>query len=172
MRPTLTIRKAEPSDLPAVAALQAETIAWLASKGLDQWQPGQPRVPNLTNALKAIELGACYLAYIGAELVGTITVDDHADTEFWTPDDCRDEALYIHRMIVARRFAGRDLGRDLLDWAEELASRSGRRWLRLDAWKTNPALHRYYESQGFKHVRTINLPHRGSGALFERPVAA
>ena len=45
--PTLTIRKAEPADLDTLEELREEAVAWLASKGLDQWQPGQPRVPDL-----------------------------------------------------------------------------------------------------------------------------
>jgi hypothetical protein len=40
--------------------------------------------------------------------------------------------------------------------------------LRLDAWRTNEALHAYYRKAGFQHVRTVEYPHRGSGALFQR----
>jgi hypothetical protein len=45
-------------------------------------------------------------------------------------------------------------------------------WLRVDAWKTNPDLGRYYESQSFAHVRTVDLPHRRSGALYQRPAGS
>jgi hypothetical protein len=37
-------QKADPTGLDTVEELRAEAVAWLASKGLDQWQPGQPRV--------------------------------------------------------------------------------------------------------------------------------
>jgi GNAT superfamily N-acetyltransferase len=171
VRPTLTIRKAEPADRPALEALREEAVAWLASQGHDQWQPGQPRVPTAATTLDAINRGACYLAYEGTELVGTITVDDRADPEFWTPDERAKTALYVHRMIVAQGARGRSLGMALLDWATDHARQTGRPLLRLDAWKTNEALHRYYKRQGFRHVRTVDLPHRGSGALFERRIA-
>jgi GNAT superfamily N-acetyltransferase len=172
MRPTLTIRKAEPAVLPALDALREEAVVWLASKGLDQWQPGQPRVPTSASTLDAIERGACYLAYEGDELVGTITVDDRADPEFWTEAERAQPALYIHRMIVPRHAAGRSVGATLLDWAESHARATGRALLRLDAWKLNVGLHRYYESLGFEHIRTVDLPHRGSGGLFQREVVA
>ena len=172
MTTTLTIRKAEPADLDTVEDLRAEATAWLAGKGLDQWQPGAPRVPTRAGTLDAIKRGACYLAYDHAgELVGTITVDDQADPEFWTPAERAEPALYVHRMIVARRAAGADIGRCLLQWAEHRAASNGGRWLRLDAWKTNTALQRYYSRQGFEHVRTVELGHRGSGALFQRPAS-
>ena len=35
--------------------------------------------------------------------------------------------------------------------------------------KGNPGLQGYYRSRGFRHVRTVDLPHRASGALFQRP---
>jgi GNAT superfamily N-acetyltransferase len=127
MTTTLTIRKAEPSDLDVVEGVRAEAIAWLASKGLDQWQPNQPRVPTRASTVDAIDRGVC--------------------------------------------FAGTDIGGRLLDWAGDLAASAGRRWLRLDAWKGNTALHRYYERHGFTHVRTVDLWHRGSGSLFQRPTA-
>lgn len=105
-------------------------------------------------------------------MVGTITVDDEADPDFWTPAERAEPTLHVHRMIVRRAAAGADLGSRLLDWANDLAGSTGHRWLRLDAWKTNEALHRYYERQGFARLRTMDLPQRGSGALFERRVAA
>jgi GNAT superfamily N-acetyltransferase len=171
MTKTLTIRKAEPADLDTVEDLRAEATAWLASKGLDQWQRSNPRFPTRARAADAIARGACYLAYDGnSELVGTITVDDDADPEFWTPAEQTEPALYVHRMIVRRAAAGAGLGGLLLDWAGDRAARAGHRWLRLDAWKTNKPLHHYYERQGFAHVRTVDLAHRGSGAVFQRPV--
>ncbi|MEU5725052.1 GNAT family N-acetyltransferase [Micromonospora sp. NPDC047738] len=65
--------------------------------------------------------------------------------------------------------AGRNIGGALLDWAARVAASRGCRWLRLDAWRTNEALHRYYERQGFSPIRVVELAHRGSGALFQRP---
>jgi GNAT superfamily N-acetyltransferase len=104
--------------------------------------------------------------------VGTITIDDHADPEFWTVDERQEPALYIHRMVIARAHAGHNLGAALLELANDLAARAGARWLRLDAWKTNTALHDYLQPPRLPAPRTVDLPHRGSGALFQRPVAS
>ncbi len=73
-------------------------------------------------------------------------------------------------MITVHAARGQSLGAALLDWAAGRATEAGR--LRLDAWKTNAALHTYYTSLGFTHLRTVDLPHRRSGALFERPAFA
>lgn len=167
-RPPLTFRKADPSDFEAVERLRLEATAWLASKGLDQWQPGSVRHPTPAGTRDAIDRGVCFLVYEGDELVGTVTIDDRADAEFWTPEERRERSLYLHRMIVARSAAGRDIGGAILRWAENIARRGDYRYLRLDAWKNNPALHRYYVHNGLAHVRTVDLSHRGSGALFAR----
>jgi GNAT superfamily N-acetyltransferase len=166
----LTFRRAEPSDLPAVSGLRQEATDWLAGKGLDQWQPGQPRKWSPAGLRDAIDRATCYLAYDGDHLVGTITVDRIADPEFWTPQEQAEPAVYLHRMMIVRSRAGQQLGRELLDFADGIARSEGAVAVRLDAWKDNEALHRYYQRQGFRHVRTVDLSHRGSGALFERTV--
>ena len=58
---------------------------------------------------------------------------------------------------------------DDVDETSGEAEHAGRKWLRLDAWRTNTALHDYYRRHGFADVSTISLPWRGSGALFQRP---
>ena len=41
-------------------------------------------------------------------------------------------------------------------------------WLRLDCNKANEQLQAYYQRQAFTYLRTVDLPHRVSGALFQR----
>lgn len=158
------IRPAKPDELGTVESLLLEAGRWLASRGIDQWQ----FPPHVDRVQRAIENGECFLAVQAGEVIGTITVDDHADPEFWTEDDEPDAALYVHRMAVRRKAAGSGVGAEMLDWASKRAAQQGKAWLRLDAWKTNEGLHRYYEGQGFRMLRTVDLEHRGSGALFER----
>lgn len=169
------IRRALPADLVAIIDLYIEAQEWLRERGLSQWQPSREPADRLLDRVRssmarAIAAGTCLVAESEQRIVGTITVDDFADPEFWTEADEPSQALYVHRMIVSRRNAGRGLGNSLLDRAAEKAAEQGKRWLRLDAWQTNEALHRYYKRQGFAHVRTLNYAHRGSGALFQRPI--
>ncbi|MFD0479356.1 GNAT family N-acetyltransferase [Nonomuraea thailandensis] len=66
-------------------------------------------------------------------------------------------------------WSGSGLGDALLDWACAAAFSAGLPWVRLDCAKANPRLQGYYRDRGFRHVRTVDLPHRSSGALFQRP---
>ena len=163
----VAIRPARPDELGVVEDLLREASAWLASRGIDQWQ----FPPHRDRIARALQHGEVFLAAVDDRPMATMQVDDHADAEFWTAEDGPGDALYVHRMAVRRRYAGSGVGGALLNWASERAAAAGKSWLRLDAWKDNPGLHRYYEGQGFTLVRVVDLPHRGSGALFQRPVS-
>ncbi|MEW2315210.1 GNAT family N-acetyltransferase [Streptomyces bauhiniae] len=160
----LSIRPARPDELGTVETLLRGASSWLASRGIDQWQ----YPPHRDRIMAALEQGVCFLAFEDEEPIATIQVDEFADPEFWTPDDDPNDALYVHRMAISREAAGGGIGGRLLDWAADRAAWQGKGWLRLDAWKDNEGLHRYYKGAGFTLLRIVNLPHRRSGALFQR----
>lgn len=162
----LTLRRAQPGDLPGVLALLADTSEWLHSQGVRQWPRGgfgPERIEPL------IEQGTLYLLDLGwFDPVATIALDGAADPEFWSASDRPSEALYVHKLAVSRGWAGEGVGDALLDWAGGCVEDAGLRWLRLDCAKDNPRLQDYYRRRGFTHLRTVDLPHRASGALFQR----
>ncbi|MFI7614150.1 GNAT family N-acetyltransferase [Nonomuraea terrae] len=171
----LALRRAEPADLHGVLKLLADTSEWLYTQGVRQWPRGgfgperiEPLIEErvlflLDDELRYLDPGA------SAPPVATIALDEHADPEFWTPGDDPGAALYVHKLAVARNWSGSGLGDALLDWACAAAYAAGLPWLRLDCAKTNLRLQDYYRKRGFRHIRTVDLPHRASGALFERP---
>ncbi|MEU1074590.1 MULTISPECIES: GNAT family N-acetyltransferase [unclassified Streptomyces] len=164
------LRTALPDDLDQVEGLWLEGSRWLAGRGLDQWQ----YPPRRWRMEEAIEAGDCYLVFRDGTAIATLTVHERADLEWWSEDDPT-SALYVHDLVVSRAAAGQALGAHLLDWAGALAHRRSKPWLRLEAWKSNHRLHRYYLDQGFALLRIVDLPHRNSGALFQRaasPAAA
>lgn len=150
------------ADTATVARMWVDAAAWLASVGSDQWQY-PPRTGRIAASVAA---GTCWIVDHDGTPAATITLDGHADPEFWSPADEPESALYVHRLIAPGRTG---LGTSLLDWAGGQAEAAGRVLVRADAWKTNAALGRWYVAQRFQHVRTVDLPHRGSGALYQRP---
>jgi GNAT superfamily N-acetyltransferase len=158
------IRPASMDDLDTIISLWTHAASWLESRGIDQWQ----YPPKSERIAENISAGECWMVEEDGVAIATITVDDHADSDFWTPEEISEPALYVHRMVVRRDASNQGLGSAMLDWAGRRALKQGKNWLRLDAWKTNEGLHMYYQSQGFAHLRTIDLPTRGSGALFQR----
>lgn len=167
------VRPATQADTKSVAELWGLASHWLAKRGNDQWQ----YPPDQLKIRADIEAGNLFV--VVRDFVrdpdpplATITLDRWADPEFWQPGDDPDTAMYVHRTIVHPSLRGHQIGSALLDWASLRAAQAGKRWLRLDAWRTNPGLHAYYQAERFMHVRTVELPHRRSGALFQRAAGA
>lgn len=161
---TVTLRRATPADVDVVADMWVRAAETLAKAGLDQWQ----YPVKLHNIRAAIAAQTCWVARDPAGMVvGTITVDRNADPAMWLPEDHPDEALYLHRMITEPVAKGIELGSALIDWAARRAVDAGCKWIRLDAWRSNPGLWRYYTDRGFELVRVVPDP-SGSGACFQR----
>ena len=159
----MTVGRAAVADLPEVLHLLNDAAAWLHAKGLDQW-------PDGFSAERIGPLAARHEVWIareGGRPAGTVTLSAEADPDFWTDAEGRQPAVYVSKLAITRADAG--LGALLLRWTVDYAARIGCEWARLDAWRTNEQLHAYYRHQGWEHVRTVSLPHRRSGALFQRP---
>src|SRR3954451_2562723 len=119
---TLRIAPAKPDDEPLIRSMYEEAVAWLATKGTDQWQldamraRSAPRNEDRT-LTSAIARGEVYLVLEDDDPVGMFMLDDYADPEFWTEADAPNDALYAHRMIARRTAGGKGLGAYMLDWA-------------------------------------------------------
>lgn len=94
------------------------------------------------------------------------------DPELWTPQEVAEPQTYISRLMVAEGHRGKGYGASLLEAVADQARQRGDHWIRLNCWSTNTRLHDYYKALGFRHVRTVNIPGRMSGALFERDLGA
>jgi GNAT superfamily N-acetyltransferase len=160
---SLEVVRARAGQVDEVSRLLDGAAAWLHGRGLDQW-PDRFAAGRL---MEAIEQRSTYLVLDQGKSVGTITIDEQPDKEFWSEDECLKPSLYVRKLAIDRDYRG--LGSRLLNWAGTRAYDRKLERLRLDAWKTNEGLRDYYLGQGFAHVRTVLLAHRNSGALFERP---
>lgn len=166
-QPVLPIRPASIDDLETVLALLKQRIEWLRSRGSDQWSTWEKW---RTKIQPSLERGHVWLLSDGVRPIGTITVEFHGDSDFWTTDECAQPAAYLSKLAVGIDHAGDELGALLIDWASDYAYRRGCRYLRLDAWKTNEKLHAYYVNRGWTFLRTVSNPRRNSGALFQTVV--
>lgn len=159
----LLVRRAEPSDLEAAVMVITEVSAWLAAKDISWLIDFPGPFPE------RIAMGEVFLAYLEDwdTLAATFSLGREPDVELW--DGYPGQACYVHRLAVVRKFARRGIGATLLDLAGHLTAAEDLPLLRLDCHKNNLLLQNYYRRQGFDHLGTVDLPHRISGALFERP---
>lgn len=168
-QPKWTINLIEPDETAYVLDLLLDRAEWLKSIGSDQWANFAESRDRL---LRDITPDRTWLLrdYTSGDPLGTITFTD-ADRDFWTPTEIAVPALYLSKLATSTKPEAHGLGRVLLSFAVWWASSSCQySEVRLDAWKTSTKLHRYYEREGFRHIRTVQVPGRRSGALFSRPV--
>ena len=103
-----------------------------------------------------------------------MTIATAANPAVWPEWACdsSERAVYVHRLITARSYAGWGLGAEMIDWAGLSAARQyGAESIRIDVWTGNQALHDYYAKRGFLACGFCADPEYPSGALFQKPTA-
>lgn len=162
----LAVDTATAADVPAAQGLIDGARQWLHSRGIDQWQDPVPDAVLLRDA----EQGNLFVVRQDQAIVAMVTVSD-SDSETWGVESS--PAAYVHRLAVAQTYRGSRLGQRLLAWVEQRAADSGAAFVRLDCATDNPGLRRFYEQQGFRHVRDVSVTALEGGrqlasSLYER----
>jgi len=143
--PGYSIAAAERADLEAVMGLLREARSWHERQGVDAW-----REFDTARIAADIAAGRVHVARTEGTVCGTVTLMD-SDGLVWGEE--QGDELYVHKLAVARRLAGRGIGAQILRWAQGSARERGKHRLRLDTWDGNRKMREYYERQGFRHVR-------------------
>lgn len=136
--------------MTAMIALIDEASGWLRTRDTDQWERPWPNRAGRDSRIRAaLRRGRSWICWDDDMPAATITADPDGDP-YWSAEDRAEPAVYLHRLVVGRNYAGAGLGAALIDWAGWTARRDHRaRWIRVSAWTTNLRLHRYYEHLGF-----------------------
>lgn len=157
------IRRATPEDYTTVMTVLTERITWLRDQGRDQWTTRDFH-PVMT---ALIDQGQTWLLWEGDRPVATVTLTTIADTDFWTPAERAQPALYVSKLATSLAASGRGLGVEIMRWAYHYARSRSIPRLRWDVWRTNSALQQYYARCGFQPLRTARVAGRSSGVLYE-----
>lgn len=117
-----------------------------------------------------------WIVWDGDTAAATVTIAINANTDVWQNPACTcdlsEKAIYVHRLITARKYAGTGLGEELVNWAGLRGKRRNRaKWIRIDVWTSNEALHTYYKDIGFVACGECPDPRYPSGALFQKQLS-
>ena len=140
------VRLATAAEAPLVASSLAEVDAGVAALGPPRWELGEVDAGRVA---AEVANGFFALAWSGSEAAGTVKFQ-LTDPEFW-PDRPDDNAAYIHRLGVRRRFAGGGVSTALMTWAVNRARALGKDVLRLDCDADRTSLRAVYERFGFRY---------------------
>lgn len=136
----LTIEKARPQDLDAVAELYGAVCDYLADKPYNpNWRRGL--FPAREDAEQYLAADGLYIARDGGEVVGSIALTEESGG-----------TLCIHEVAVHPDRQRRGIGAALLDFAGKAAKQKGAKVLSLYVWEGNAPAVRAYEKSGFARL--------------------
>ena len=163
-----------PEHMRAILGLIDEASGWLSLKGTDQWRRPWPNRRRRDARVRwGLKGGATWIVWAADRAVATVTTATNPNPKVWGTANCDLSALavYAHRLIVTRDFAGWGLGAQLIDWTGLRGHRDyGAKWIRIDVWSSNQALHEYYTKRGFESCGKCPNPKYPSGMLFQKDV--
>jgi GNAT superfamily N-acetyltransferase len=156
-----------------ITRLIQEAAEWLRTKGTDQWANPWPDQAGLEGRiLSGLRQGKSWICWDDGIPAATITADPDVDP-YWPKAGRAGPAIYVHRLVVSRRYSGTGLGAALLDWAGRTGRQQhGAQWIRVSAWTTNRGLHAYYRQQGFSPCGFVQDDGYPSGARFQKSTAS
>lgn len=145
--PHIHIRKATEADTVAMLELLQSVALWLETSGPGKlWSASSFSASSIMDKIRAEE---AVLLEADGVIAACMYLQDN-DEIFW-PDYPTGEALYVHKLAVARPFAGLGLSGMMLDWAAQQARQVGRLYLRLDC-APRAKLMAIYRDAGFVRV--------------------
>jgi GNAT superfamily N-acetyltransferase len=143
---SLVITRGTLADVNEADVLIRATAEWLIRRGEPLWGPNETSLEELERVAR---IGELVIGRVAHELATCMFLHDE-DRLFW-PHVAAGEALYIHRLAVARKFAGRGYAHGMLDWAAHEARTQGRSFLRLDC-EPRAKLLALYQSAGYRRI--------------------
>jgi predicted N-acetyltransferase YhbS len=177
---TYQVRPAADDDRDAIIGLIDEAARWLqrtkkedaAGQWVRPWPNERDRDKRIVQGIRS---RSTWMVEYNGTLAGTITYRKQGSKKLWYRRELAEPSVYISRLIVSHKFAGRRIGAALIDWAGMNGMAAWKaEWVRVDVWTDNLLLHGYYKEQGFDHVRTCAFEdpwEYPSAALFQKPTA-
>lgn len=150
----MEIRNTSRDDRATVRLLFEEAMALQGVRGHKVWS-----VLDHERLERDLQNGLQYKIVDRDAIIGLFSIQ-YKDPHIWRERD-RDDAIYLHRIVVHSRFKGQRLFEKVLDWAKTHALEQGRTYIRMDTWADNPRLIAYYRFFGFElvdHYRTDDNP--------------
>lgn len=144
------------STLSSVAEFRnfwAAALAYQASAQLPPWSPYPEEKIN-----DEIAAGLHFSAFMPDNVLAGFFSVALADAPIWGSKE-KGDAIYIHRMCVNPACKGNNLAASVLTWAYGYVSGSGQRFVRMDTWRDNPRLIKYYAACGFRHIGNRQMGH-------------
>lgn len=146
----------------AAISIMREVAQWGHSVGFNVWKDEALAKEKLLEHAREEEF--CIGQVLGEDACCMIL--QWEDKLFW-PKAKRNEAGYVHKLCVRRKYAGQRLSAKMVEFAIEECRKRNIDYLRLDTRWVNARLCNLYKSLGFEIVDKFLLDEGEAFALFE-----
>ena len=152
-------------DVEIAIDIMKEVTKWGRSAGLNVWKD-----EYLTREKLLVDINEddFYIGQVSNNNASCMILQWN-DTLFW-PKAKENEAGYIHKLCVRRKYSGIGLSRKMVEFATEECKKRNISYLRLDTGWNKKKLCNLYESLGFELVGKTLIGDRGEFALFEMKI--
>ena len=148
----LKFKQANEKDIALIEYLYSTRLQQLHDKGIEQWSEEEITWPQLS---KIYDVSHFYIVYKNEEACGAFVMADY-DPLYWRDDKPKD-ALYIHKVMVLESVSGTGVSDAILAYFKEEAKRRGYPVAKLDVREYKTKLRSFYERNGFKLYKTVDL---------------
>ena len=136
-----------------------DKILWLFEQAMDlQGKNGYKVWSGIdkTALEKDIETRLQYKIASGNDIVCIFSIQ-YNDPLIWRKRD-RNDAIYLHRIVVNPNFKGQRQFEKVLNWAKQFARQQNLKFVRMDTWADNEKIIDYYKSFGFEFIEYYKTP--------------
>ncbi len=110
-----------------------------------------------------------YLVYEEEAVIGGFLLLE-TDYSYWSEEENKDNAYYVHKLFVLPEFNGRGYAGKIMNEIKDIAKQQGKDYLRLDCRRHNVKLNQLYEGLEFKFKREYDSNFSGEMNLREYKV--
>lgn len=152
----MNIRKAKTNELDQIMEVYHSCVKGMIALGIDQWDESYP---NRQVIEKDLEIGDYYVGIINDEIVSGIKIDTKQDPTYLTIDwqDKTNNFIVVHRLCAKTSVWSKGVGKQMMEFAENLALENKYISMRLDTYINNPKAIAFYKRIGYKQLGHINL---------------
>ncbi|MDD4796709.1 MAG: GNAT family N-acetyltransferase, partial [Eubacteriales bacterium] len=155
---TFVIRPTRAQEAGQVMELYRQTLLWMRTVGLGQWDENYPNSQGLHWDM---EHGNAFVAVLGGRIVGAMTLDDTVEEQYDAIDwQVRGPIQSIHRLCVHPDAQGGGYAARMVRFAEALAIQRGAAAIRLDTCSDNLRARQLYLNAGYVQRGTCVFPSR------------
>jgi ribosomal protein S18 acetylase RimI-like enzyme len=148
---SIKIANTTKDDLNNVLGLFEQAMSLQGKNGYKVWD-----TIDVLALEKDIEKNLQYKIVRGDDILSIFSIQ-YNDPFIWRERD-RNDAVYLHRIVVNPAFKGQRQFENILNWAKQFAHQNKLKYVRMDTWADNKKIINYYTSFGFVFIETYKTP--------------